>query len=59
MPIYSYECLICGHKLDELQKIDDPPLLTCPLCSRDKLIRRPTAGVFDLKGNGFYRGGMN
>jgi putative FmdB family regulatory protein len=53
MPIYGYRCRSCGHELEVLQKMSDPPLQTCPNCSGQlqKLIY--PAGVI-FKGSGFY-----
>jgi len=55
MPIYEYQCKNCGHILDELQSIKEPPLLTCPKCKKDTLERLiGTGGGLIFKGSGFY-----
>ena len=53
MPIYEYECSKCGHHVEALQKISDPPILECDQChaSMKKLISQST---FHLKGTGWY-----
>ncbi len=53
MPIYEYECNKCGHHVEALQKISDPPILECDQChsSMKKLISQST---FHLKGTGWY-----
>jgi putative FmdB family regulatory protein len=53
MPIYEYECLDCGKKLEVMQKFNDSPLKTCSQCGGrlHKLISRTS---FILKGNGWY-----
>jgi putative FmdB family regulatory protein len=53
MPIYEYECLDCGKKLEVMQKFNDRPLKTCSQCGGrlHKLISRSS---FILKGNGWY-----
>jgi putative FmdB family regulatory protein len=53
MPIYEYECEACGHRSEELQKMDDPPLTTCPACGGPykKLLSAP---AFQFKGSGWY-----
>ncbi|EFK09843.1 putative regulatory protein (CxxC_CxxC_SSSS) [delta proteobacterium NaphS2] len=53
MPIYEYECKKCGHHVEALQKISDPPILECDQChsSMKKLISQST---FHLKGTGWY-----
>lgn len=54
MPIYAYRCGECGHDLDALQKISDPPLTDCPACGASALTKQITAAAFRLKGGGWY-----
>jgi len=54
MPIYEYRCQSCGHELERLQKISDPPLVDCPECSRPELTKLISAAGFRLKGGGWY-----
>ncbi len=54
MPIYEYMCVECGHELETLQKISDPPLTECPSCGRDTLQKQVSAAAFRLKGGGWY-----
>lgn len=54
MPFYEYECSACGHYLEALQKISDPPLKKCPSCGKSKLAKLVSAPVFRLKGAGWY-----
>lgn len=54
MPIYEYECQACGHVLDALQKISDPPLTHCPSCGEAGLKKLLSAPRFRLKGAGWY-----
>ena len=54
MPIYEYRCAACGHELEALQKISDPPLVDCPVCGKAELRKRVTAAAFRLKGTGWY-----
>jgi len=54
MPIYAYRCAECGHELDALQKISDPPLTDCPACGAAALTKQITAAAFRLKGSGWY-----
>ena len=54
MPIYEYRCEACGHTLDALQKISDPPLSSCPECKAAALKRLISAPNFRLKGGGWY-----
>ena len=54
MPIYEYRCDSCKHHLNELQKINDKPLVICPKCKAKSLRRLISAPVFRLKGSGWY-----
>jgi len=54
MPIYEYECQHCGHVLDALQKISDPPLTHCASCGEPGLKKLVSAPRFRLKGKGWY-----
>ena len=54
MPIYEYQCAECGHELEKLQKISDPPLTDCPACGKPALQKLVSAAGFRLKGGGWY-----
>lgn len=54
MPIYAYRCESCGHAMDVLRKVSDPPLTTCPACGAEALRKQVTAAGFQLKGSGWY-----
>ena len=54
MPIYEYACQSCGHVVDELQKMNEPPLVDCPECSKPELKKLVSAPNFRLKGKGWY-----
>ena len=53
MPLYEYECRSCGRRTEALQRMDDPPLTSCPECGGPlkKLISAPG---FQFKGSGWY-----
>ncbi|HEX2224028.1 MAG TPA: FmdB family zinc ribbon protein [Thermoanaerobaculia bacterium] len=53
MPIYEYQCLSCGKRTEQLQRLDDPPLAACPQCGGEvkKLISAPAV---QFKGSGWY-----
>jgi putative FmdB family regulatory protein len=55
MPIYEYKCSACRHELESLQKFADAPLVTCPACGKDALIKLVSAAGFQLKGSGWYQ----
>jgi putative FmdB family regulatory protein len=54
MPIYAYKCSDCGHADDEMQKVSDAALTTCPKCGAEAYSKQLTAAGFALKGNGYY-----
>lgn len=54
MPIYEYRCAECGHEMEKLQKISDPPLTECPACGKTALQKLVSAAGFRLKGGGWY-----
>jgi putative FmdB family regulatory protein len=54
MPFYEYQCKSCGHDLEAMQKVSDPPLRKCPHCGKSQLKRLMSAPVFRLKGGGWY-----
>ncbi len=54
MPIYEYRCSNCGHELEALQKLADAPLVVCPSCNANSLVKLVSASAFQLKGSGWY-----
>src|SRR5579863_9039422 len=54
MPIYEYQCGQCGHRLESLEKMTDPPLTQCPSCGKPELQKLVSAAGFQLKGTGWY-----
>ncbi|MGA2341929.1 MAG: FmdB family zinc ribbon protein [Steroidobacteraceae bacterium] len=54
MPFYEYQCSNCGHSLEAMQKVSDPPLKKCPDCGKSQLQKLMSAPVFRLKGGGWY-----
>lgn len=54
MPIYEYQCRECSHRLEKLQKMSDAPLVSCPECGKEALVKLVSAAGFRLKGGGWY-----
>jgi putative FmdB family regulatory protein len=54
MPIYEYQCEVCGYKLETIQKVSDPPRIDCPKCHKPGLKKMISAAGFRLKGGGWY-----
>ncbi|MER3399614.1 MAG: FmdB family transcriptional regulator [Thermoflexus sp.] len=53
MPIYEYECPVCGIRFERQQRFTDPPVETCP--EGHPGVRRvlSPAGII-FKGDGWY-----
>jgi len=43
MPFYEYKCKVCDFMFEELQSINDEPLVECPECSGK--VKRLVSGV--------------
>lgn len=54
MPIYEYQCVACGHRLETIQKVSDPVLTECPQCAEPQLKKLVSLAAFRLKGGGWY-----
>lgn len=54
MPIYEYQCKVCGHTMESFEKITDAPLTDCPACHGQTLQKLVSAAGFQLKGTGWY-----
>jgi putative FmdB family regulatory protein len=54
MPIYEYRCNACGHEMEAIQKLSDPPLVDCPECGSQGMEKLVSAAGFRLKGGGWY-----
>ncbi len=55
MPTYGYQCKMCGHTFEEFQSMTEQPLVRCPKCNTDNLVRTLGAGSgIIFKGSGFY-----
>ena len=54
MPIYEYQCTLCEHKMEAMQKMNDDPLKDCPACTMPGLQKLMSAASFRLSGSGWY-----
>lgn len=55
MPTYEYKCNRCDHRFEHVQSMTDPPLITCPQCGAEAVVRLISGGTGLLfKGSGFY-----
>jgi len=56
MPTYEYRCNSCTHQFEEFQSIKASPLVKCPKCEKNKLVRLISGGAaIVFKGSGFYQ----
>ena len=57
MPIYEYDCPVCG-RFEQIQKATDKALKACPMCAekgkKSAIERVVSAAAFHLKGSGWY-----
>ena len=53
MPLYEYQCVKCGRKMEVIQSFSDSPPAKCLHCGGTlaKLLSSP---AFQFKGSGFY-----
>jgi len=53
MPLYEFECDVCAHRFERIQKFSDPNPNACPKCGGkvQKLLSSP---AIQFKGSGFY-----
>jgi len=55
MPVYTYRCDNCQHRLETQQRITDNPLTHCPSCETNQLRRTINPVAVTFKGAGFYK----
>jgi putative FmdB family regulatory protein len=53
LPIYEYECVQCGQRIERLQRFDDPAPAACESCGA-AMRRLISAPAFQFKGTGWY-----
>ncbi|MEE9154191.1 MAG: FmdB family zinc ribbon protein [candidate division NC10 bacterium] len=53
MPIYEYQCDVCGHTFEVMQKFSDEPIEVCTRCS-GSVHRVLSAPGLVFKGTGWY-----
>jgi len=53
MPLYEYQCEVCGHRVEVIQKFSDAPPEQCPKCG-GAVRKLQAAPAFQLKGTGWY-----
>ncbi len=53
MPIYEYECSVCKHRFELLQKFSDEPAKICVQCG-GPVVRLLSSPAIQFKGTGWY-----
>jgi putative FmdB family regulatory protein len=54
MPMYEYQCESCQHRFERIQKFSDPPIETCPVCSKGPVRKLISSPAIQFKGSGWY-----
>jgi len=53
MPLYEYECFLCGHRFERIRSVADASSVNCPKCE-GKVRRLLGAPALQFKGSGWY-----
>jgi putative FmdB family regulatory protein len=53
MPLYEYECDVCGHRFEKIQKFSHPLEHKCPTCA-GHVHKLQSSPAIQFKGSGFY-----
>jgi putative FmdB family regulatory protein len=53
MPLYEYECFVCNHRFERIQRVADAAVVECPECGGavHRLLGVP---ALQFKGSGWY-----
>jgi putative FmdB family regulatory protein len=54
MPLYEYECSVCGRRFELIQRFADPPAETCVACGKGPVHKLLSAPAVHFKGTGWY-----
>ena len=54
MPLYEYQCKVCHHRFEKIQKFSDPLVTECPECGEDEVEQMISAPAVQFKGTGWY-----
>jgi putative FmdB family regulatory protein len=54
VPLYEYQCKVCHHRFEKIQKFSDPLVTECPECGEDEVEQMISAPAIQFKGSGWY-----
>ena len=54
MPLYEYECSVCGRRFELIQRFADPPASACVACGKGPVHKLLSAPAVHFKGTGWY-----
>jgi putative FmdB family regulatory protein len=54
VPLYEYQCKVCRHRFEKIQKFSDPLVTECPECGEDEVEQMISAPAIQFKGSGWY-----
>ena len=54
MPLYEYECEVCGKRFERIHKFSDPPIAVCVHCGKSPVRKLFSSPAIQFKGSGFY-----
>jgi putative FmdB family regulatory protein len=54
MPLYEYECEVCGQRFERIHKFSDPPIAVCVHCGKSPVRKLFSSPAIQFKGSGFY-----
>ena len=53
MPLYEYECFVCGHRFEKIRRVADASDMKCTACE-GAVSRLLSAPALQFKGSGWY-----
>ena len=53
MPLYEYQCNVCSHRFELIQKFSDPLASECPTCG-GPVRKLFSSAAIQFKGSGWY-----
>ena len=53
MPLYEYECFLCGERFERIQRVSAEPVKECPKCG-GRVRRLLGVPALQFKGSGWY-----